>query len=87
MSDVVWAIVDSDKISCILQRGTQTITHTDFESYSAHRTRNRVPPFQLGRLLESLFIARLLKSEDALSEAMVQSMSFLVGSDEAMHLV
>ena len=66
---------------------THTHTRSDFESCSAHRTRNRVRPFELGRLIESLLIARLLKSEDTLSEAMVRSMSFLVGSDEAMHLV
>lgn len=38
---------------------------------------------ELGKLLESLLIARLLKAEDNLSEVLVRSMSFLVGADEA----
>lgn len=46
-------------------------------------TRTRVKAFELGRLLESLLIARLLKAEDSLSEVLVRSMSFLLGPGEA----
>ena len=38
---------------------------------------------ELTKLLESLLIARLLKAEDSLTEVLVRSMSFLVGTEEA----
>ena len=43
-------------------------------------------PFQLAKLLESLLLARLLKSEDTLSEILIRSMSFIVGPEEATTL-
>lgn len=50
------------------------------------RTRTRARKFEFGRLLEALLLGRLLKSEDNLSEVLVRSMAFLVGSEEATFL-